>query len=59
MKMKFKLKFNTDNAAFDNAREYEIARILRGIAQRIENGIEDGFIIDSNGNKIGTFKTGV
>ena len=54
--MKTKIQFSTENAAFSDNKEYEIARILRGIAQRIENGIDCGKIIDINGNTIGKFE---
>ena len=49
------IKFSTDNAAFT---EYyypnmEIARVLKRIAARVEEGAKSGAIMDSNGNKIG------
>lgn len=60
-KSAFTVAFNTDNAAFDGADgDHEIARILREIAQRFEDG--DGIrygdpvrIRDINGNRIGFF----
>lgn len=51
----FTLKIGTDNAAFEHL-EYEVARILRGIANKIENGCdESGAIMDANGNTVGTY----
>jgi len=53
----FELNFNTDNAAFsDGNKPYEIARILREIADKIEDGQTEGNIRDINGNTTGTFK---
>lgn len=57
----FELKFETDNAAFgDNdqhERGYEIARILRKIADSFENAPRQGedseAIHDHNGNRVG------
>ena len=50
-----KIEFNSeDNAAFcDGNREWEIARILRKIADQVENGKTDGVIHDLNGNRVG------
>lgn len=55
------IKFRTGNAAFhdDNGEEdeycrnQETARILRKIADKIENGWDRGSVGDLNGNKIG------
>jgi hypothetical protein len=56
-KRKFELKFDTDNAAFDaDNGNYEIARILRDIANNVEEGISHNVqysVRDINGNKIG------
>lgn len=54
----FTLRMETDNAAFgenitDN--QYEVARILRELADRLEEGEDSGWIRDVNGNKVGTF----
>ena len=51
--------FNCDNAAFDDMPEFEVARILRHIADRIESGQATGLYqnaIDINGNIVGTFR---
>lgn len=53
----FSLKFKTDNAVFqDGNKPYEIARILREIADKIEDGQTEGNIRDINGNTTGSFK---
>jgi Uri superfamily endonuclease len=54
----FKVSFETDNDVFmDGNREAEIARILRKLADTIEEfGTSTGRIYDLNGNTIGTFK---
>ena len=51
----FKLKFETDNAAFESSTGDEAARILRQIAERLENYDTDGAVMDANGNKIGAW----
>jgi hypothetical protein len=53
----FKLSFKTDNAAFqENGEHYECARILRALADKLENGIHEGIASDLNGNKVGGYK---
>ena len=52
------LKIDTDNAAFSDGREIEVARILRETASKIEcqNHFSDGFdmpLRDINGNETG------
>ena len=54
----FYLNIETDNAAFTDAPEAEIARILRRIAERVERGEQSGGILDVNGNGIGDWDTG-
>lgn len=51
----FTLKFETRNAAFDDFPASESARILREIAQKIEEGQLSGKIRDVNGNHVGNF----
>lgn len=56
--MKFKLYIDCDNAAFDNNDGTEIARILRVIAEAVENhGLPAMYqnIYDANGNKTGSY----
>lgn len=54
----FTLTINCDNAAFDPAPDYEIARILRSMADRLEGLDLDADttinLYDINGNKCGT-----
>lgn len=55
----FKLWIHTDNAAFDDeSKQYEIARILRDIADKVEsNGVNWNYktIFDYNGNDVGRY----
>ncbi len=49
-----KIQFNTGNAAFEDSNDvYEIARILKDIADRIESGRTEGKCVDYNGNVVG------
>lgn len=54
----FSLTIETVNAAFEDNAAAEIARILRQLAQRLEDdGMESGqeFVLrDLNGNKVGS-----
>ena len=59
----FNLKIKTNNAAFcpvddqDDAGEalrMELARILREIAEALENGDDDPPAMDANGNRVGS-----
>lgn len=60
--MKFEVEFACDNAAFDNDLASEISRILRRLADKVEEGeltvlagkYRD--IKDVNGNKVGTWR---
>ena len=52
----FKLQFETDNSAFDDGAATEVARILRAIADRVEDGNFEGFATDNNGNSVGKFR---
>lgn len=49
------IKFSTANEAFDVPGP-EIARILRTIAYRVEDGAREIKLLDANGNTVGTFK---
>jgi hypothetical protein len=50
-----KLFIETGNAAFEDAPATELARILRKLASRIEEGTIDDYVplFDYNGNKVG------
>lgn len=51
------IRINMDNAAFDgDNRNEELARILRDLAKHIEGGNTERTVMDSNGNRLGTFK---
>lgn len=54
---KIKIEFETNNAAFDEAYEWEVKRILERIASRLEVDPNCEYlpIMDSNGNKVGEF----
>lgn len=55
---KFTLTIDCGNAAFDPAPDYELARILRSIADRLEGLDLDADTVvnlyDTNGNRCGT-----
>ncbi len=51
----FKLTIDTDNAAFEDDREIEIARILTHVAHRIKSGVRAEAVRDVNGNRVGSF----
>lgn len=60
----FKIEIKTGNAAFADPHTgeesswdecYEVARILRELADSIESGKREGSCIDINGNKVGKF----
>lgn len=49
---KYLIEIDTDNAAFDDL-EYELATILRKAAKKLDSGILDFKLRDSNGNTVG------
>jgi hypothetical protein len=49
------INFLTNNAAFDDNRPGEIARILGLVAEQVEAGWSGGSICDSNGNTVGSW----
>lgn len=61
-----KIQFSTGGSAFGSEYEtdemdsiyrgQEIIRILKRIITQIENGYEDGAIMDINGNKVGKWE---
>jgi hypothetical protein len=50
----FTLKIETDNAAFEDG-SFEVARILREVAKRLDRGETDGRVQDVNGHTVGDF----
>jgi hypothetical protein len=51
--MTVKIEFKTGNAAFEDPGE--VSRILREVADRIDDGVVSNSIMDINGNKIGKY----
>jgi len=59
MATEFTIKMDTGNAAFDPDPQYEVARILREIADRLERDGANGLyqtIHDINGNDVGRWR---
>lgn len=56
--MTARIEIKMDNAAFDDAPASELSRILRGVADDLENGVmpEQIRLADINGNRVGSFK---
>jgi hypothetical protein len=52
----FRIEFETDNAAFGEVLDYEVSRILKEIAGKIEGGRAGGSVLDINGNVIGEWE---
>lgn len=52
---KFKLGFDTDNAAFEDNGAAEVVGRLRVVLDRVKKGEYAGLIYDSNGNFIGSW----
>lgn len=54
MTTKVTIQFDTGNAAFDDGNgPAEAARILKGIAAKLDAGLDSGTVRDSNGNRVG------
>ena len=50
----FCLCFTTDNASFQDAPAFEVAKLIRKIADGLEHhGMTQGVVHDDNGNRIG------
>ena len=54
--MSFKLKFETDGAAFENCSQGEVRRILENVILGLDDYIDSDDVRDLNGNKIGYYK---
>ena len=53
-----RIEFHTDNAAFEDYRNFGIATILNGIAYKLQYLDQtEGVVRDFNGNAIGTWTT--
>lgn len=51
----FRVLINIDNAAFEDGRDAELARILREVADKLDDGVSAGNVRDYNGNTVGDF----
>lgn len=51
----FKIEMKTDNAAFEEDRGEEIARILETVAAAAKAGYTQGVCTDYNGNRVGNW----
>lgn len=51
----FTIEIDTSNSAFEDVEQDEIARILREIANKLENDSTDGPIYDINGARVGKY----
>lgn len=58
--MDFQMSINLDNAAFRDDEEHldptDLARLLRQVAKRVEDGWNVGTCLDVNGNKVGRWE---
>ena len=52
---RFTLDIDLGNAAFDEWPAVEVARILREVADSLDNGVYDRRILDVNGNAVGAY----
>ena len=55
--MKVKIEFTTDSAAFSDNPD-EISWILNVVTSHLADGFDEGAILDSNGNTVGTYRKG-
>lgn len=54
--MKMSMRIDSDNAAFEeDSGAVEVARLVRQIADRIDQGEREGKLLDLNGNTVGEF----
>lgn len=51
----FQVEVRTANAVFDDDSVPELARLLREVILRLENGETNGNLRDGNGNSVGSF----
>lgn len=52
----FTVKIDTDNAAYTDSPEYEIASNLEAIVEDLKFGVRRGRVMDHNGNTVGTWE---
>ncbi len=48
-----RIEIATDNDAFVPNPYQELSRLVRGVADKMDNGCDGGNILDVNGNKVG------
>ena len=53
---KFTIIIDTENAAFEDTPNEELARIIREVAQHLDRGYTSGGVRDVNGNRVGSFE---
>lgn len=53
MSKQFTLTIECDNAAFEDDLEYEVSRILAHVGRQVEDGYNQIYLLDSNGNRCG------
>lgn len=53
--MEFVLRIELDNDAFQEDRDFEIAYILREVADSVAGGQTTDIIRDENGNRVGMY----
>lgn len=53
----FSMQLDSENAAFtEEGGQYEVARLLRHVAERIDAGADCGLLTDYNGNRVGRWE---
>lgn len=52
----FKLTIRTENEAFDGFPGDELARILRDVAEKLQDGRNRAVCVDVNGNTVGSWE---
>lgn len=52
----FRLRIKTDDDAITQDPTLEVSTILHEIAAKVEQGYRDGYIMDSNGVSVGSWK---
>ena len=52
----FTMTIDTGNDAFTGDPTAEIGRLMRETTRRVVNGHKAGFLLDINGNRVGTYE---
>ena len=53
--MRITISLETDNAAFGDNRLEEVARLVRQVANEVAKGYTGAFLLDYNGNRVGSY----